>query len=54
MSHNDTNLSSINLFLNSKFANEKVNGKTANCKWYLDRIIAPAPHHRILMCITDC
>jgi hypothetical protein len=54
MTHNDTNLSSINLFLNSKFANEKVNGKTANCKWYLDRIIAPAPHHRILMCITDC
>ena len=53
MSHNDTNLSSINIFLNSKYADEKVNGKNASCVWYLNRILAPAPHNRILLCITD-
>ena len=53
MTHNDTHRASMNLFLASKYADEKLNGNESRCIFNIRNPIIPEPNTRILMCITD-
>ena len=53
MSHNDTHRASMNLFLASKYADEKLNGKENRVVFNIRNPIIPEPNNRILLCVTD-
>ena len=53
MTHNDTHRASMNLFLASKFASEKINGSESHVVFNIRNPIIPDPTTRILMCVTD-